>query len=391
MVVAIALAAALSASALAAWSVQGNGSAGAAATTMPAGKTPTVRVSGGDVFVTWSAATFPNGTPVAGYDIRRYNAVTGASATVGANCNGAVTATTCTEHNVAVGTWTYTDTPIQQSWTGGESPQSSPAQVIGGAAHAKATPGPPHQPHDLTMPRGAVPTARVYGSDVVVTWPAATLADGARVAGYIIRRYDAATGRLASVGSSCDSVAATTTCTEHDVPAGMWTYTDTPTEHGRTGPESRGSDPIEIQAPAPPSTPHTSPAPSPPTPAQSPPAPHEPAMPAGNTPTARVSGRDVVVTWSAATFANGAPVAGYLIRRYKAANGISVVVTVTCQETVTGTTCTERDVPAGTWTYTDTPIDKGRTGMDSPRSNPVQITTGTPAPRPRPQPPHPTH
>ena len=376
VVAAAALAASLSASALAAWSVQGSGHAAAAATTMPVGKTPTARASGSDVTVTWAAATFPSGTPVGGYDIRRYNAATGAPATVGANCSGTVTATTCIEHNVPAGTWTYTDIPVQESWTGGESPASNQVQVTGGATHANPTRRPSHQPHPapgLTIPGGSTPTARVDGANVVLTWRAATFPNGTPVAGYVIRRYDAATGQPASPASGCDAIVRDTTCTEHDVPAGRWTYTDTPVQDGRSGSESRGSNPVDLQAPAPLPPPQPSPAP-----------PHEPAMPAGHTPTAQVSGHDVTVTWPAATFQSGTPVAGYVIRRYNAASGVTIVVTLTCREAVITTTCTERDVPAGTWTYTDTPVDKGRTGAESPRSDPVQITVASPAPQPRP-------
>ncbi len=62
---------------------------------------------------------------MAGYIVNRYNASTGAPATVGAGCSGVVTTTTCTEVSVAPGTWVYTDTPVQVNWTGGASPDSS--------------------------------------------------------------------------------------------------------------------------------------------------------------------------------------------------------------------------------------------------------------------------
>ena len=95
-------------------------------------------------------------------------------------------------------------------------------------------------------------------------------------------------------------------------------------------------------------------------------------MPAGNAPTARVSGSDVVLTWPAATFANGAAVAGYTLLRYDA-NGDAVPVGGSCAGTVTGTTCTDRAVPAGTWTYTDTPVQVGWTGAASPPSGPALV------------------
>jgi hypothetical protein len=70
-----------------------------------------------------------NGTAVAGYTISRYNVSTGASATVNASCSGTVTSTTCTEDSVPAGTWAYADTPVQDHWTGGQSPESAPVLV----------------------------------------------------------------------------------------------------------------------------------------------------------------------------------------------------------------------------------------------------------------------
>jgi hypothetical protein len=110
------------------WSCTGDGSASGRAFTMPSGNQPSVSVSGTDVSVRWPAATFPEGTPVAGYVVKRYDA-NGTPATVGAACSGVVTSTTCTERNVPPGTWAYTDTPVQDSWSGGESPPSSPISV----------------------------------------------------------------------------------------------------------------------------------------------------------------------------------------------------------------------------------------------------------------------
>lgn len=126
--IALALALALAAAAIAAWSAQGDGTAAGAATTMPAGQAPTVQASGSSVTVSWPAATLAGGTPVAGYTIQRYD-TRGVAAAVGATCNGTVTATTCTETNVPPGTWAYTDTPVQDSWTGAKSPASNAVTI----------------------------------------------------------------------------------------------------------------------------------------------------------------------------------------------------------------------------------------------------------------------
>jgi hypothetical protein len=98
---------------------------------MPAGLRPAAAVSGSDVTLRWPAAVLPNGTSVAGYVVDRFDA-SGRAVTVLASCAGTITSTTCTEHNVPAGTWTYTDTPVQQGWTGTPSPASAPVVVSSG-------------------------------------------------------------------------------------------------------------------------------------------------------------------------------------------------------------------------------------------------------------------
>lgn len=85
--------------------------------------------SGTSVSVRWPAVTLSNGTPVAGYVIRRFDALNGAEATVGPGCSGVVTTTICTELSVPAGTWVYTDTPVLLSWTGGQSSATAPIVV----------------------------------------------------------------------------------------------------------------------------------------------------------------------------------------------------------------------------------------------------------------------
>jgi hypothetical protein len=113
----------------AAWSSGGSGSASSLAYTMPAGGQPATRVSGTSVTVRWPAALFPDNQSVAGYVVRRFDATTGTPATVAAGCSGTVATTTCTELNVPTGTWTYTDAPVQDNWTGAESAPSTPVTV----------------------------------------------------------------------------------------------------------------------------------------------------------------------------------------------------------------------------------------------------------------------
>lgn len=114
---------------LAAWSAPGSGPAAGAAATMPTGGAPAAAATSGSVTVRWPAVAMSNGTPVAGYLVKRFDATTGAAATVGPGCSGIINTTTCTEQSVPVGTWVYTDTPVQLSWTGGQSPPSPPITV----------------------------------------------------------------------------------------------------------------------------------------------------------------------------------------------------------------------------------------------------------------------
>jgi len=126
---ALALVLAPSSGAEAAWNGQGSGGAAGAANVMPAGTAPNGTVLSDQVTVTWAPSKFANGVPVAGYIVSRYNASTGATATVGSGCSGVLTTTSCTETSVAPGTWLYTDTPVQLNWTGGQSADSAPVIV----------------------------------------------------------------------------------------------------------------------------------------------------------------------------------------------------------------------------------------------------------------------
>jgi len=116
--------------AAAGWTTGGDGAAAATAYVMPAGHTPSGTVRSTTVGLSWSAATLPGGPAVAGYVIHRYDPA-GAAATVGGTCAGVVVSTSCTE-TVTPGTWTYTDTPVQLSWTGPPSPPSPPITVLPG-------------------------------------------------------------------------------------------------------------------------------------------------------------------------------------------------------------------------------------------------------------------
>src|SRR5437763_11928391 len=116
----------------------GSGPSTASALTVGAGQQPTASASGSSVTVSWGQATLADGTPVAAYSIKRYDA-NGVAQTVNAGCSGTIAALTCTETSVPSGTWTYADTPLQNSWHGAESPKSAQVVVSNAAQIATTT------------------------------------------------------------------------------------------------------------------------------------------------------------------------------------------------------------------------------------------------------------
>lgn len=101
------------------------------------------------------------------------------------------------------------------------------------------------------MPAGNTPSVAVTGSNVTVQWAAATLPGGIAVAGYIVQRYNALNGQLATIGPSCAGIVTSTSCTETGVPAGSWVYTDTPVLANWSGPQSSPSPPATVNPLAP--------------------------------------------------------------------------------------------------------------------------------------------
>jgi hypothetical protein len=97
-------------------------------------------------------------------------------------------------------------------------------------------------------------------------------------------------------------------------------------------------------------------------------------MPNGTQPVGTATGSSVTVRWAAATLGNGTPVAGYVVNRYDALNGAAATVAPGCSGVLATTTCTEQSVPAGTWVYTDTPVQLNWIGGASPASAPIAVT-----------------
>jgi hypothetical protein len=97
-------------------------------------------------------------------------------------------------------------------------------------------------------------------------------------------------------------------------------------------------------------------------------------MPAGNVPSGSVAGNSVTLTWAASTFAGGAAVPGYVIRRFDSSTQVEATVAAECAGTISATTCTENGVPNGTWVYTVTPAAGAWRGAQSGQSAPVTVT-----------------
>ena len=97
------------------------------------------------------------------------------------------------------------------------------------------------------------------------------------------------------------------------------------------------------------------------------------AMPAGNTPSAAVSNRNVQITWPAVTMPGGIPVDGYKVFRYDA-GGTAFPVTSGCTGTIAGLTCTETAMAPGGWRYAVAPVFKLWQGAEGPRSSTVTIS-----------------
>jgi len=128
LVAAVVLALALATPGVAGWGSGGSGSGAAGAKSMPGGNTPTATLVLATVNVSWSASSFGGGPNVEGYIVKRYSGLGGGAQTPGGSCAGTVSGTSCSDSGIAPGTWTYTVTPVQGSWSGAESAQSN--QVV---------------------------------------------------------------------------------------------------------------------------------------------------------------------------------------------------------------------------------------------------------------------
>lgn len=148
----------------------GNGMAG----TLDAGMQPATTISGTSVTVSWTQTAFRSGPLGAfaggGYTILRHPAAGGLAVTPNPGCattvSGSGASLTCTETGVPPGSWQYSVTPVLNSWTGAQSPRSTPV-AVGTAAPVLASVTAQDPPAGTTTP-GAI----------VVSWNASAGATG---------------------------------------------------------------------------------------------------------------------------------------------------------------------------------------------------------------------
>ena len=115
------------------WSAQATGvPLYASADSVNAGSKPTATADGTSVNLSWTAVTTQGGRAVSGYVLKRYDAPSGGNlvSVAQGTCASTVAALTCTETNVADGTWYYTSTPVLSAWLGAESARSVGVTVV---------------------------------------------------------------------------------------------------------------------------------------------------------------------------------------------------------------------------------------------------------------------
>ncbi|MFM9920122.1 LamG domain-containing protein [Lacisediminihabitans sp. H27-G8] len=79
-----------------------------------------------------------------------------------------------------------------------------------------------------TVGAGNTPGATVATqNDITLRWASSTLSSGVAVGGYAVTRFNSTNGAVAATGACAGTIAALS-CTELNVPDGVWTYTITP-------------------------------------------------------------------------------------------------------------------------------------------------------------------
>jgi hypothetical protein len=97
-----------------------------------------------------------------------------------------------------------------------------------------------------TLGSGNAPGGSVAGHKVTLTWTASSYTNGGNAAGYLVRRYNASTGVVQTIGSACSATITSLSCVESGVPAGSWQYTITPATANWRGAESAKSITVAV-------------------------------------------------------------------------------------------------------------------------------------------------
>jgi hypothetical protein len=99
---------------------------------------------------------------------------------------------------------------------------------------------------------GSRPAVTASGATLSVSWAAGTTVNGRAATGYTVTRYAAATGGTGTPATGgCTGTVTTLTCTEQNVPGGIWYYSVTPTIALWTGAESPRSTGVSSDSTAP--------------------------------------------------------------------------------------------------------------------------------------------
>jgi hypothetical protein len=78
------------------------------------------------------------------------------------------------------------------------------------------------------------------------------------------------------------------------------------------------------------------------------------SLPTGNSPTTSINGRNVAVSWTTSSYAGSTNVSDYTVKRYDSGGTVQSIGS-NCSGTISALTCTESNVPSGSWKYSVTP------------------------------------
>src|SRR3954451_20025042 len=88
-------------------------------------------------------------------------------------------------------------------------------------------------------------------------------------------------------------------------------------------------------------------------------------------------GRKVDVSWGASNLDAGQAVDDYTVKRYDADTDTLATTLASCTGTITGLSCTESNVPTGSWKYTVTPqVGHNWVGHEGDKSGAVTVANG---------------